>query len=292
MVINVKEKMMQNKSKGIICMLASALAFTFMGVAVKSAGDIPIFQKVFFRNFVSFFVALYIIKKSNASLFGQKKNMPLLTLRSLLGLSGVMLNFYAIGKLPLADSSMLNKLSPFFVTIFAFIFLKEKLDKMQVFALIGAFIASLLVIKPEFSMAMLPGLAGFLSAISAGAAYTIIRHLSKDEEPATIVFYFSMVSLIGALPLMLMNFVMPTVIEWFWLFGTGFFASIGQFMVTMAYKYAPAGEVSVYNYSSIVFSIIVGFLLWRELPDLYSFVGGLIIIIIAYGIYRYNKKMS
>lgn len=283
---------MQNKSKGILCMLASALAFTFMGVAVKSAGDIPVFQKVFFRNFVSFFVALYIIKKSGASLFGQRRNMPLLTLRSVLGLAGVMLNFYAIGKLPLADSSMLNKLSPFFVTIFAFFFLKEKLNKMQVLALIGAFIASLLVIKPEFSMAMLPGLAGFLSAISAGAAYTIIRHLSKDEEPATIVFYFSMVSLIGAFPLMMMNFVVPSANEWFWLLGTGFFASIGQFMVTMAYKYAPASEVSVYNYSSIVFSIIVGFVLWRELPDVYSFVGGVLIIFIAYGIYRYNKGLN
>ncbi len=283
---------MQNKSRGILCMLASALAFTFMGVAVKSAGSIPVFQKVFFRNFVSFFVALYIIKKSGASLFGQRKNMPLLTLRSVLGLAGVMLNFYAIGKLPLADSSMLNKLSPFFVTIFAFIFLKEKLNKMQVLALVGAFVASLLVIKPEFSMAMLPGLAGFLSAISAGAAYTIIRHLSKDEEPATIVFYFSMVSLIGSFPLMMMNFVMPNATEWFWLFGTGFFASIGQFMVTMAYKYAPASEVSVYNYSSIVFSIIVGFVLWRELPDMYSFVGGILIIFIAYGIYRYNKGLN
>lgn len=281
---------MQNKSKGILYMIISALAFTFMGVAVRLSGDIPIFEKVFFRNFVSFFIALYIIYKSKGTIFGKKKNRMLLNIRSFLGLSGVILNFYAIGKLPLADSNMLNKLSPFFVTLFAYFFLKEKLTKVQIFSLFSAFIASLLVIKPEFSMNMLPGLAGLLSAITAGAAYTVIRSLSKDEEPSTIVFYFSFISLIVMFPLMLMNFIVPTPVQLFWLLGTGFFASIGQFMVTMAYKYAPAGEVSVYNYSSIVFSIVVGYIIWAEIPDFYSLLGGGLIILIAFILFYFNKN--
>lgn len=271
-------------------MIISALAFTFMGVAVRLSGDIPIFEKVFFRNFVSFFIALYIIYKSKGTIFGKKKNRMLLNIRSFLGLSGVILNFYAIGKLPLADSNMLNKLSPFFVTLFAYFFLKEKLTKVQIFSLFSAFIASLLVIKPEFSMNMLPGLAGLLSAITAGAAYTVIRSLSKDEEPSTIVFYFSFISIIVMFPLMLMNFIVPTPVQLFWLLGTGFFASIGQFMVTMAYKYAPAGEVSVYNYSSIVFSIVVGYIIWAEIPDFYSLLGGGLIILIAFILFYFNKN--
>lgn len=281
---------MQKKSKGILYMIISALAFTFMGVAVRLSGDLPVFQKVFFRNIVSFFVALYIIYQSGGSLLGKKKNRFLLNLRSFLGLLGVILNFYAIGKLPLADSNMLNKLSPFFVTLFAYFYLKEKLSKIQIFSLFSAFIASLLVIKPEFSMNMLPGLAGVLSALSAGGAYTVIRNLSKDEEASTIVFYFSFISVLVMLPLMLMNFVMPNSIQLFWLLGTGFFASIGQFMVTMAYKNAPAGEVSIYNYSSIVFSIIVGFIIWSEVPDIYSLIGGALIISIAFILFYSNKK--
>jgi drug/metabolite transporter (DMT)-like permease len=273
-------------------MIISALAFTFMGVAVRLSGDIPVFEKVFFRNFVSFFVALYIIYKSKGSLFGKKKNRLLLNVRSFLGLAGVILNFYAIGRLPLADSNMLNKLSPFFVTLFAFWFLKEKLNKAQVIALIGAFISSMLVIKPEFSMTMLPGLAGFLSAISAGAAYTIIRSLSKDEDPSTIVFYFSFISVTFMLPLMVIDYVRPTFIQLVWLLSTGVFASIGQFMVTMAYKYAPAGEVSVYNYSSIVFSTLVAYMIWGEIPDNYSITGGVLIILIAVMLFNYNKKYS
>lgn len=283
---------MRNKSKGILYMIISALAFTFMGVAVRLSGDIPVFEKVFFRNFVSFFVALYIIYKSKGSLFGKKKNRLLLNVRSFLGLAGVILNFYAIGRLPLADSNMLNKLSPFFVTLFAFWFLKEKLNKAQVIALIGAFISSMLVIKPEFSMTMLPGLAGFLSAISAGAAYTIIRSLSKDEDPSTIVFYFSFISVTFMLPLMVIDYVRPTFIQLVWLLSTGVFASIGQFMVTMAYKYAPAGEVSVYNYSSIVFSTLVAYMIWGEIPDNYSITGGVLIILIAVMLFNYNKKYS
>lgn len=281
---------MQKKSKGILYMIISALAFTFMGVAVRLSGDLPVFQKVFFRNIVSFFVALYIIYQSGGSLLGKKKNRFLLNFRSFLGLLGVILNFYAIGKLPLADSNMLNKLSPFFVSIFAYFYLKEKLSKIQIFSLFSAFIASLLVIKPEFSMNMLPGLAGVLSALSAGGAYTVIRNLSKDEEASTIVFYFSFISVLVMLPLMLMNFVMPNSIQLFWLLGTGFFASIGQFMVTMAYKNAPAGEVSIYNYSSIVFSIIVGFIIWSEVPDIYSLIGGALIISIAFILFYSNKK--
>ena len=283
---------MRNKTKGILYMVISALAFTFMGVAVRLSGDIPVFEKVFFRNFVSFFVALYIIYKSKGSLFGKKKNRLLLNVRSFLGLAGVILNFYAIGRLPLADSNMLNKLSPFFVTLFAFWFLKEKLNKAQIIALVGAFISSMLVIKPEFSITMLPGLAGFLSAISAGAAYTIIRSLSKDEDPSTIVFYFSFISVTFMLPLVVMDFVEPTFTQLIWLLSTGVFASIGQFMVTMAYKYAPAGEVSVYNYSSIVFSTFVAYMIWGEIPDNYSITGGVLIIFIAVMLFNYNKKYN
>lgn len=237
-------------------------------------------------------MALYIIYKSKGSLFGKKKNRLLLNIRSFLGLAGVILNFYAIGRLPLADSNMLNKLSPFFVTLFAFWFLKEKLNKAQIIALIGAFISSMLVIKPEFSITMLPGLAGFLSAISAGAAYTIIRSLSKDEDPSTIVFYFSFISVTFMLPLVVMDFVEPTLTQLIWLLSTGVFASIGQFMVTMAYKYAPAGEVSVYNYSSIVFSTFVAYMIWGEIPDNYSITGGALIILIAVMLFNYNKKYN
>lgn len=189
-----------NRALGIGCMLISALAFSFMSFFVKMAGDIPNIEKVFFRNSVSMIAALIMIKKAgfnNVKLFGSRSSQPLLILRSLLGVMGVILNFWAINNLILADSTMLNKISPFFVTIFAVLILKEKMSKLQPVVLVLVFLGALLIIKPKFEMSVLPALAGFISAAGAGGAYTIIRFLKDKEAPATIIFYFSLFSVIN-----------------------------------------------------------------------------------------------
>lgn len=283
---------MDNKPKAIIFMIFSALSFAFMQAMVKLAGDIPVFEKVLFRNLVSLLVAFLIIRKNGASMFGKKENQKYLIARSLCGLSGVVLYFYAISNMLLADSSMLNKLSPFFVTIFAWIFLKEKLSAIQIPALLLVFIAALLIIKPSFSLQVLPGMAGVGSAITAGAAYTLVRHLKNKEEPSTIVFYFSFVSVVGMVPLASLNFVMPTPTQLIYLFATGIFAALGQFSLTYGYKYAPASEVSIFNYLSIVFSAIIGFIIFREVIDTLSLVGGIIIVSVAVMLFMNNKRRA
>jgi len=281
-------------SKGILCMLVSALAFTFMGVFVRLSGDIPTFEKVFFRNSVSMLVALGMILKMRGAglkLFGHRKNQPLLLLRSFLGMSGVALNFWAINHLVLADSTMLNKISPFFVTVFAVVFLHEKLSKLQLPALFLVFGGALLIIKPQFNSGVLPALAGFIGAATAGAAYTIIRYLKGKEEPATIIFYFSFFSVVCSFPIMLaQGFQIPTLQQAVYLCMIGVSASFGQFGVTMAYKYAPAAEVSIYNYASIIFAIVVGFFIWDEIPDVWSIIGGCIIIGTALSLFIFNHR--
>ncbi|QOR35237.1 DMT family transporter [Clostridium sp. 'deep sea'] len=271
-------------------MLMSALSFVFMQTMVKLAGDIPIFEKVLFRNLVSLVVALYVIYSTKTKMFGNKENQKYLLSRSLLGVGGVVFYFYAINNLIMADAAMLNKLSPFFVTIFAYLFLKEKLNKIQVPSLIIVFIGALLIIKPEFSFEVLPALSGLLSAICAGAAYTLVRLLKNKENPSTIIFYFSFVSVIAMIPLTIMNFEMPVGIQWLYLIGTGVFAAIGQYGLTFAYKLAPASEVSIYNYMSIIFAAIMGFFMWREVPDLLSVIGGLLIIVVAVASFWYQNK--
>ncbi|MBC8384044.1 MAG: DMT family transporter [Candidatus Cloacimonetes bacterium] len=279
---------MKHRPKAVIFMLISALAFAIMASFVKLAGDIPIFEKVFVRNFISFAVALIVIVKSKTRLFGEKENRKYLILRSLLGLTGVILYFYAINNLYLADSSMLNKISPFFVTLFAWIFLMEKLSKIRSAALIVIFISALLIIKPRFDLSIIPALSGFLSAMFAGAAYTVVRFLGKRENPETIVFYFSLVSVLVMFPLMMMNFQKPDPVQLLYLFGTGIFAAVGQFGLTLAYKFEKASKIAVYNYTNIVFSVILGFMLWGEIPDIWSIIGGLILIAVSVGIYIFN----
>lgn len=281
---------MDNKPKAIILMLVSALAFSIMGAMVKLSGDIPLFEKVFYRNLVSLIMAYIMIKNKKTSFFGKKENQKYLLSRSLLGLIGVILSFYALNNLVLSDANMLNKISPFFVTLFAAFFLKEKLSKIQIPVLIIVFTGALFIIKPQFNLSVLPSLSGFISAMCAGAAYTLIRFLREREKAPTIVFYFSFVSIIVMFPLMMMNYQKPTIIQFIYLICVGMFAGIGQLCLTNAYKYAPAAEVSIYVYTSIVFSAIIGFIVWSELPDYLSVIGTVIIISAAIFTYTYNRK--
>ena len=283
---------MDNKPRAVLFMLMSAVAFSLMQTMVKLAGDIPTFEKVLFRNIVSLFVALLVILKSKTSMFGKRENQKYLLARSLLGLSGVIFYFYAINNLIMADAAMLNRLSPFFVTIFAYLFLKEKLLKIQIPALLVVFFGALLIIKPQFSFDIIPALSGLLSAICAGIAYTIVRLLKNRENPSTIVFYFSFVSVIVMIPLTIFDFQMPVGMQWIYLIGTGFFAAIGQYGLTFAYKYAPAAEISIYNYTTIIFAAILGFIVWGELPDVLSILGSVLIIATAIAVFLYQNKIS
>ena len=110
---------LSDRTKGIIFIILSAFGFAMMSAFVKLAGDLPSFQKTFFRNLVSAIVALILILKHKESLFGKKENQKTLIMRSTFGTLGIVLNYYAIDRLILSDANMLNKLSPFFVIIFS-----------------------------------------------------------------------------------------------------------------------------------------------------------------------------
>jgi drug/metabolite transporter (DMT)-like permease len=211
-------------------------------------------------------------------LLGRWENQGFLLLRSLLGVAGVVCYFYAIDHLILADAAMLTKLSPFFVAVFALFFLSERPPKAVILAMMVAFAGGLLVIKPRFDLSILPALIGLSSSVFAGGAYTIVRSLRSKENPATIVFYFSLVTVVVLTPFAALNFHLPTGRETLLLIGIGVCAAIGHFGLTLAYRYAPAAGVSIYSYTTIVFSALLGLAFWAELPDLLSFVGGVFII--------------
>jgi len=279
---------MDNKRKAVILMLISSLAFAGSAASVKLCGDLPVFEKVFFRNILAVFIAYLVIRRKKDRLWGEKKNRKILLIRSILGIMGMAMYFYAINNLYLADSAILHKLFPFFVTIFAAIFLKEKLTKIQVPGMIIAFLASMLIIKPRFDYSIFPALAGFGTALVSGVTYTMVRYLRNRETPATIVFFFSFASLILLSPLVLLDFKMPTTEQWIYLLLIGIFAAIGQFSLTYAYRYGKASEIAVYNYANIIFAALIGFFIWQEIPDQFSIIGGTIIIAISVVIFFYN----
>lgn len=285
---------MKNRTKALIYILLSTLSFCLMSATVKYLKHVPVYEKVFYRNLVSLVMALYIIHKSGirkpSDIFGQKGHKRYLLLRSLLGLAGVVLNFYAISNLMLADSQILMRLSPVWVAVLALVFLREKLTRVQVVSAIIALVGAVLVVKPAFNFNLLPALAGVAASVAAGSAYTVVRYLSDKEKPATIIFYFSVLSVGALLPPVFLYSGLPDMKDLLLLILTGLFASGGQFGLTHAYKYSKASEVSIYTNTGIVFSAVLGFLIWGEIPDIYSGVGGVLIIGSAWMVYRWRKE--
>ena len=285
-------KKMSDRTKGIICIIISAFGFAMMSAFVKLSGDLPTFQKTFFRNLVSCVVALTMVIKAKESFFGKAENRKLLNLRSIFGTLGIILNFYAIDKLVLSDANMLNKLSPFFVIIFSAIFLKEKVKTNQIIAIIIAFLGALFIIKPELNLDILPALGGVSGAIFAASAYTCLRVLGGREHGATVVFYFSLFSSLVLLPLMILTYEPMSLIQFSYLILAGVFATIGQFGITWAYKYAPAKEISIFDYSNIIFSAIISIVMFNVFPDKLSILGYIIIFSASFYMFIYNKKLD
>ncbi|ADL53102.1 DMT family transporter [Clostridium cellulovorans] len=281
---------MNNKTKGIMFMLIASLSFAIMTVFVKLSGDLPSTQKTFFRNLVTVVVALIPALKNKSKLFGKKENQGLLLIRSTLGTLGIVASFYAIDHLLLADATMLNKLSPFFVIIFSFLFLKEKITKAQFISLIIAFVGSLFIVKPSFNVSIIPALVAILGAICAGGAYTYVRTLRGREKNYTIVFYFSLFSCVSTSPFLFISYHPMTLIQLSSLLIAGVFASIAQMTLTTAYSYAPASDISIYDYTQIIFSAFLGMMLFNEAPDYLSIIGYILIIGSSAAAFLYEKS--
>ena len=270
---------MSQKNKGIILIIMSAFFFALMNMMVRLAGDLPSIEKSFFRNFVAVFFALIALKRSNTPVHVPKGQLKNLLMRSVCGTLGILCNYYAIDHLMLADASILNKLSPFFAILFSFILLKEKIHPFAAGCVFIAFVGSLFIIKPGFaSVTALPAFVGLLGGMGAGIAYTYVRKLGTNGVKGPfIVLFFSAFSCLFCLPFMIAGYVHMTLYQLTMLLLAGLAAAGGQFTITSAYFYAPASEISIYDYTQIIFATLWSFVFFSQIPDLLSVLGYIVI---------------
>jgi drug/metabolite transporter (DMT)-like permease len=223
-------------------------------------------------------------------MFGKREHLKYLIWRSLFGTIGMVLFFYSIDRLVISDANMLNKLSTFFLIMFSAIFLKERAKRYQILAIIVAFVGTLLIIKPAFDLDFVPYLSSVVAAMFAGAAYTMLRVLGNKESTYTVVLFFSMFSVFFLLPIVLLSYEPMSLYQVLYLLMAGLFATVGQFGITLAYKYAKASEISIFNYFNVLFAGILGWIFFAEYPDMVSLVGYILIFGASYYIYVQNKK--
>jgi drug/metabolite transporter (DMT)-like permease len=283
-----------NKSKGILCILLAAFGFSLMSFFVRISGDIPTMEKAFFRNAVAIIASLMLLIRSGEKIRIKKNCAGDLFFRCLFGTSGLIANFYAIDKLNIADANMLNKLSPFFAILISIPLLKEKPKHIDNLAVIVAFLGAMLIVRPSGSnMQLVPALIGLYGGFAAGTAYVFVRRLGKKgERTPIIVLCFSLFSTAVTIPFIAVNYIPLKPMQLICLIMAGLSATIGQFGITSAYKYAPAKEISVFDYSQVVFAALFGFIIFREIPDAWSFLGYVIIIATAVVKWYYNLHVK
>ena len=280
---------MRNRTKGTLCLVASAFGFATMGMFIRLADDLggPVscFQKGFFRNLVALAIAAALFLPHHSpfpfSIF--HSSFFILVLRSVLGTAGIFLNFYAISRIPLADAMMLNKLAPFFTVAFSWMFLGERIRIGQAACLFGALVGAACVVKPGFALAaFFPALCGLVGGVCAGGAYACVHALGRRQvDPRVIVLFFSVFSCLASVPFMVVDFAPMTSAQTWALVGAGAAAAMGQFGVTAAYRFAEPRTIAAWDYTNILFAAAFGFMLFGQIPDAWSIVGFVAIVVSA-----------
>lgn len=271
-------------------MLLSALLFSAMQIVIHITGErVPLMEQVFFRNIVSLIICFVIIRRHGLSMFGERKYQPLLFMRSIFGLLGLVSLFYAASRAAQADVTILSKLSPFLITLFAFLFLKEKIAKIQVPALIIAFGGAFLVANPAFHSNLFPLFLAFLCAIFSSVSYTLLAYFKDKVDAVTVIMHFSTFCAVISLPFFIMNMTLPSLGDFLLLLLMGTFGGFGQIALTYAYRMAPASEVSIYNYSGILFSMFLGYAILGESVSYTSLFGGALVVAASLLTYRYSR---
>ncbi|ENV10458.1 hypothetical protein F966_01637 [Acinetobacter higginsii] len=263
----------RNLMMAIGCLTLSALLFSVMGICIRYASHtVDNYTIVFFRNVVGLILFLPFIFKQGTQ-FVKTEKLWMHTWRSIVGLAAMYGFFYAIAHLKLSNAMVFTYSSPIFIPLIAWLFLKEKITTAMLCAAGLGFIGVFCVAKPDQGLLNWISIVGISSSLLASMAFVTVRALTQTEPPERIVFYFCLIgSLLSVIPMF-----------WVWrpyhlqellfLIGAGVLANVSQIFMSHAYRLAPAGQIAPVNYIAIIFAGLWGFLLWNEVPDLYSMIG-------------------
>ena len=263
---------------GFILMIISTFLFSFASLFVKiSSNDcgIPVFEIVFVRSLINTIIIVIIAGVRKENLLGVNKK--LLLTRSLLGFTALVAFFYSLSLIKFANAVILTYTSPIFAAIFSVVFLKHRASPILGLKIFVALAGATLVIKPSFEMFNLGGLLGLASGMLAASAYMSVKELNKSNGWVTIVFYFSFISSVLSLPMMLNDYVMPDKKAAVLLISVGVFASFGQIFMTKAYQFLEASQGTLISLFSIVISMVLSHFVLGENLGLLTIIGGTLV---------------
>ncbi len=260
-------------------MATAALLFSIMSALAKYACvTLPSSEVVFYRGLIATLglLAIHFSRSGRGPLLGHQRGK--LLLRGLFGSAALLLYFYSLSGLAVADALLLNQCSPLFVLFLAVPFLGESIRPVQYCLAALALAGAVLVIRPDLEVLNWYGLSAFGSAALAGSAYVCVRKITRSEQAHVVVLYFSVISMASAIPLMLPDYAWPDGSTWLALAAIGVLSVAAQLLLTSAYRYDRAGRVAMAGYLGPVFAALWDALFWDRLPGWMTMLGAALII--------------
>jgi drug/metabolite transporter (DMT)-like permease len=280
-----------NVVKAVLLKITSTLLFSIMGALVRSLGDaVPLGQVVFFR---SAFAALPVVviyawrRELRVALYTNRLGGQFA--RGTLGAAGMFLNFAALARLPLADVTAILFASPLITVALAAAFLKERVRVYRWSAVIVGLLGVVVMLMPHLSVGAAATItaAGAIGALCAAtAAFTnagaVIqtRRLTDTESNSSIVFYFSLFCTLAGLLTWPFGWIVPTLPQLAALVMVGVIGGVSHLILTESFRFAPASVIAPFDYVSILWAFVLGYILFGELPDEYT-IGGAVVVIAA-----------
>lgn len=281
-------------------MLLSALGFSLMAACVKEVSGlgIPVLEIVAARAVISGFISYADIKRKKIPVWGHNKK--LLIARGAVGSFALMFVYYAVTTLPLAEATLLQYLHPVFTAILALFFLKEAIQRSTVTCILLSLLGLFIIIYPNLAYQGIAqdGLtqsslpldnaiqyswlslgAGVLGAFGSALAYVIVKRLTLTDDSSVIIFYFPVIAFPVSMLMLGCDFVMPTATATVLLVLVGIFTQVGQVGLTKAMHSADANKATAYSYVQVLFSVIIGWAYFSEVPMLTTIIGGAFIML-------------
>ena len=277
----MNEKLTKQKSQnltGVFWMILTGICFLGVTALVKFMGTrIPAAEAAFLRYALGLVLLLPMLKDFSQNLPNRKLSI-LFAARGVVHTVGVVLWFFAMSRIPLADVTAMNYMSPIYVTLGAAIFLGEPLALRRILAILLAIVGAILILRPGFREVSIGHLAMIFTAIFFAFSYLIAKHTSGKTTASVVVVMLSIYVTIGLAPLAFLNWVTPTWVELILLFAVAFFATAGHYTMTLAFAAAPISVTQPATFLQLVWAVLVGSIIFGEQIDLYVIGGGGLIL--------------
>ena len=265
----------------MLAAMAAFFMFTVMNVFAKLLSvRHSVFEIAFYRNLIAcmpFLFMVFVLGKREILVIRSKPT--LVGFRAVLGALSLVTTFAAFSLMPMAETTVLLFTSSLFIPMLGVFFLGERVGPYRWAAVAIGFAGVLIMAGPGGHMTALGITVAIAAALMHATLQIVLRYLGRYERPETITFYFLIIgALVMALPLPLVA-VTPTLAEVPLLFGVGLSGALAQWLLTIAFRNAPAAIVTVFNYSGIVWATFFGWLIWNDWPLPQVLVGATVVIL-------------